>query len=171
MAMLSITITRGRRRRSSDRACVVDPAATIRSGTPARRHARSMRRSYRLPPVRRATLPLTSSAAGSVVGEDHLHGVFRALVHELVRIRGTREGDAVRDERAEDELLQQREGGGQPPLAIPTRRKGRIDLRDLRADEAQSLSMEARAKVEAHRLGPVPRAHDDGCLERGGAED
>src|SRR5260370_39989063 len=111
--------------------------------------------------------PPTSSTARSVVGEDHLHGLLRPLVHELVGLGRPRERDAVRDERPEEELAEQREGNLAAPPAVPTRREGGIELGDLRADETQASAMETRAQIEAHRFGAVPRAHDDGGLERG----
>jgi hypothetical protein len=45
IATLSMTTTLGLARASAERACAVDATETIRSGTPARRQARSMRRS------------------------------------------------------------------------------------------------------------------------------
>src|SRR6058998_1527213 len=106
-----------------------------------------------LPPVRRAKSPLTSSTAGSVVGEDHLHGLLRPLVHELVRLGRAREGDAMGDQRAEKELAEQRERDVEPPLTVPARRERGIELGDLRAHETKPTAMEARAEVKAHGLG------------------
>src|SRR2546423_775224 len=64
----------------------------------------STRRSEGAPRGGRERSPLTSSTAGSVVGEDHLHGLLRPLIDELVRLGRARERDAVGYERAEEEL-------------------------------------------------------------------
>src|SRR2546430_15926342 len=70
----------------------------------------------------------------------------------------------MRDELREDELSKQIRRKLEAPVAVPARRKRRVDPPDLRADQAHATAVKTAAEVERHGLVAVPRAHDHGSL-------
>src|SRR6185503_379329 len=114
------------------------------------------------PPVARRGSPSVTKRTSGVL-EDDLDRVGR-VVEERVRVGGTLEPYAMRDEVDQAELAQEVGRVPEPARPVPARRERRVDAADLRALDRESPAVEAASEVERDALLAVPGAHDDGAF-------
>src|SRR5437764_9256506 len=102
-----------------------------------------------------------STTPTSCIGEDRLDGFLGPLVKHPVGVRRSFEREAVADQRCERHLTEEVSCHFGPAGHRPGWPDARIDMGNLRADDANPVAMEAAAQVQAHRLLAVPgRCHN-----------